>query len=78
MEGVSWNIVWQNKPFILYKVPAILYFERTDTRDALDYSGLPDEIDAAILSRDTSISMYVIISLNLDQVLNRICHFDSL
>ncbi|THH04450.1 hypothetical protein EW146_g10172 [Bondarzewia mesenterica] len=40
-----------------WKVPTILYMERVDMRNRLDFSGLPDEIDASILSHDTSISM---------------------
>ncbi|ETW85417.1 hypothetical protein HETIRDRAFT_432176 [Heterobasidion irregulare TC 32-1] len=39
-----------------WKVPTILYMERVDMRDRLDFSGLPDQIDASILSHDTSIS----------------------
>ena len=31
--------------------------ERVNIRDSLDFTGLPDEIDASILSRDTSISL---------------------
>jgi hypothetical protein len=33
--------------------------ERVDVRNNLDFTGLPDELDASILSRDTSISMSV-------------------
>ncbi|EGN96198.1 hypothetical protein SERLA73DRAFT_170610 [Serpula lacrymans var. lacrymans S7.3] len=40
-----------------WKVPAILYLERVDLQERLDLSGLPDEIDQSILSRDTSISI---------------------
>ncbi|KAH7889997.1 PAB-dependent poly-A-specific ribonuclease subunit PAN2 [Phlebopus sp. FC_14] len=40
-----------------WKVPAVLYFERADVRQNLDFSGLPDELDPSILSRDTSISV---------------------
>jgi PAB-dependent poly(A)-specific ribonuclease subunit 2 len=39
------------------QVPAILYFERIDVREQLDYSGLPDQLDPSILSLDTSISV---------------------
>ncbi|PCH34179.1 hypothetical protein WOLCODRAFT_15157 [Wolfiporia cocos MD-104 SS10] len=39
-----------------WKVPAILYFERVDRCDQLDYSGLPDHIDQSILCRDTNIA----------------------
>jgi len=41
------------------QVPAILYFERVDVREQLDYSGLPDQLDPSILSLDTSISVSV-------------------
>lgn len=41
------------------QVPAILYFERVDVRERLDYSGLPDQLDPSILSLDTSISVLV-------------------
>ncbi|KAG6854601.1 hypothetical protein C0991_004203 [Blastosporella zonata] len=40
-----------------WKVPAIVYYERTDLPDALDYSGLPSKIDETILCHDTSISI---------------------
>ncbi|KAI6007843.1 ubiquitin carboxyl-terminal hydrolase-domain-containing protein [Pisolithus marmoratus] len=40
-----------------WKKPSILYLERTDVRDRLDFSGLPDALDPSILSRDTSISI---------------------
>lgn len=39
------------------QVPAVLYFDREDVRSQLDFSGLPDELDPSILSRDTSISV---------------------
>ena len=39
------------------QVPAVLYLEREDVRSRLDFSGLPDELDPSILSRDTSISV---------------------
>ncbi|KAF9234026.1 ubiquitin carboxyl-terminal hydrolase-domain-containing protein [Melanogaster broomeanus] len=40
-----------------WKVPAVLHLEREDVRSRLDFSGLPDELDPSILSRDTSISV---------------------
>lgn len=40
-----------------WKKPSILYLERTDIRDRLDFRGLPDQLDPSILSQDTSISM---------------------
>ncbi|KAF5372867.1 hypothetical protein D9758_001617 [Tetrapyrgos nigripes] len=40
-----------------WKVPAVLHFERVDRRQSLDFSGLPDELDATILCQDTSISL---------------------
>ena len=41
------------------QVPAVLYFERIDMRQQLDYSGLPQELNPSILSLDTSISVSV-------------------
>ncbi|KAF8628478.1 hypothetical protein AX15_003989 [Amanita polypyramis BW_CC] len=46
-----------------WKVPAIIYLERVDLRETLDFSGLPDKINPGILSRDASIS------LNRDEML---------
>ncbi|RDB20983.1 PAB-dependent poly(A)-specific ribonuclease subunit PAN2 [Hypsizygus marmoreus] len=40
-----------------WKVPAIVYYERLHLQEALDYSALPEKIDDAILSHDTSISL---------------------
>ncbi|KAF9265751.1 hypothetical protein L218DRAFT_859665 [Marasmius fiardii PR-910] len=40
-----------------WKIPSVLYFERVDTRDSIDLSGLPDLIDPTILCQDTSISL---------------------
>ncbi|GLB35065.1 putative catalytic subunit of the poly(A)-nuclease (PAN) deadenylation complex, one of two cytoplasmic mRNA deadenylases involved in mRNA turnover [Lyophyllum shimeji] len=40
-----------------WKVPAIIYYERVDLREIVDYSGLPNKIDESILSYDTSISL---------------------
>ncbi|KAH0830330.1 ubiquitin carboxyl-terminal hydrolase-domain-containing protein [Lanmaoa asiatica] len=48
-EALSFPSTW--------KVPAVLYLEREDVRSQLDFSGLPDELDSSILSRDTSISV---------------------
>ena len=39
------------------QVPAIVYYERVDLHEAIDYSGLPCKIDETILSHDTSISV---------------------
>ncbi|KAG6878679.1 hypothetical protein C0993_011494 [Termitomyces sp. T159_Od127] len=39
-----------------WKVPAIIYYERNDLHEVLDYSGLPGSIDETILCHDTSIS----------------------
>jgi hypothetical protein len=50
-------VVWRPKIIVIVKTPAIVYLERVDTRDHFDFSGLPDELDSSILSRDTSISM---------------------
>ncbi|KAG6818206.1 hypothetical protein H0H87_000111 [Tephrocybe sp. NHM501043] len=35
-----------------WKIPAIIYFERSDLRDIVDYSGLPNKIEETILNRD--------------------------
>ncbi|KAF8894503.1 ubiquitin carboxyl-terminal hydrolase-domain-containing protein [Infundibulicybe gibba] len=40
-----------------WKIPAILYYERTNVCDELDFSGLPEHLDTSILNRDTSISL---------------------
>uniref|UniRef100_A0A0W0F3U7 PAN2-PAN3 deadenylation complex catalytic subunit PAN2 n=1 Tax=Moniliophthora roreri TaxID=221103 RepID=A0A0W0F3U7_MONRR len=40
-----------------WKAPSVIYLERVDTRDSLDYSGLPDRMDPTVLCRDTSISV---------------------
>jgi hypothetical protein len=41
-----------------WKVPAILYLERIDCQELLDFSKLSDNIDTSILSQDTSISVH--------------------
>jgi hypothetical protein len=41
---------------ISIQVPAVVYLERVDLHGAVDLTGLPDGIDEAILSHDTSIS----------------------
>lgn len=38
------------------QVPALIYLERVDLHEAVDFTGLPDRIDEGILSHDTSIS----------------------
>lgn len=40
-----------------HKVPAVLYFERIDLRDKLNYESLPQELDLSILQNDINISM---------------------
>uniref|UniRef100_D8PTC9 PAN2-PAN3 deadenylation complex catalytic subunit PAN2 n=1 Tax=Schizophyllum commune (strain H4-8 / FGSC 9210) TaxID=578458 RepID=D8PTC9_SCHCM len=40
-----------------WKVPAIVYLERVDVRESLDYSGLPDVMDPAILCKDSNIAV---------------------
>ncbi|KDQ12374.1 hypothetical protein BOTBODRAFT_134946 [Botryobasidium botryosum FD-172 SS1] len=42
-----------------WKVPCVLYFERVDMRDHLDFSGLPDELDRAILGQRISLATNV-------------------
>lgn len=61
----KWKVVFFSWTLLLSvdsttsQVPTILYLERLGAREALDFSGLPDAIDPSILSRDTSISLYV-------------------
>ena len=43
-------------------MPAVLYLERVDIRELLNYSGLPMQVDPHILSQDISLSMFVHIS----------------
>ncbi|GJJ12243.1 hypothetical protein Clacol_006484 [Clathrus columnatus] len=52
-----------------WKVPAILYLERIDIRENLNYSDLPEDQDLAILSCDTSISLLRDKSLTLHETL---------
>ncbi|KAH9923924.1 exonuclease-domain-containing protein [Epithele typhae] len=40
-----------------WKVPAILYLERVDVCQRLDFNGLPDKMDRSILCRDTNIAV---------------------
>ncbi|KAI0781364.1 ubiquitin carboxyl-terminal hydrolase-domain-containing protein [Trametes elegans] len=40
-----------------WKVPAVLYFERVDLRQRLDFSRLPDKMDPTILCHDTNIAV---------------------
>ncbi|CCA66899.1 related to PAN2-component of Pab1p-stimulated poly(A) ribonuclease [Serendipita indica DSM 11827] len=40
-----------------WKVPAVLYYERVDMQDGLDFSGLPMTQDPSILSQDISLSV---------------------
>jgi len=48
-------------------VPAVLHFERVDTRKNLDFSSLPSDIDDSILCHDTSISLYDIYTYQLHE-----------
>ena len=41
------------------QVPAILYLERVDARERIDFHALPEEIDTSVLSRDSNISLWV-------------------
>ncbi|KAF9001875.1 ubiquitin carboxyl-terminal hydrolase-domain-containing protein [Cyathus striatus] len=40
-----------------WKTPAVIYLERINCNDSLDYNCLPSTIDLTILSRDTSIAL---------------------
>jgi PAB-dependent poly(A)-specific ribonuclease subunit 2 len=42
----------------LVQVPAIVYLEREDIGDTLDFTSLPVRIDESILSRDTNIAIH--------------------
>jgi hypothetical protein len=44
------------------QVPAIIYLERVDSREKIDFNALPEEIDTSVLSRDSNISLCVFIS----------------
>jgi hypothetical protein len=44
-------------PYTENQDPAVLYL---DVRSQLDFSGLPDELDPSILSRDTFTSVWVL------------------
>jgi len=41
------------------QVPAVLYMERVDAREKINFGALPEEIDTSVLSRDSNISLYV-------------------
>ncbi|KAI5119085.1 hypothetical protein M0805_004858 [Coniferiporia weirii] len=41
----------------IWKVPAILYYERVDMRNKLNHKDLPQELDLSILQRDINISI---------------------
>ena len=44
------------------QVPAILYMERVDAREKINFNAMPEEIDTSVLSRDSNISLCVPIS----------------
>lgn len=44
------------------QVPAILYLERVDAREKINFDALPEEIDTSVLNRDSNISLCVWIS----------------
>ncbi|KAI0648291.1 ubiquitin carboxyl-terminal hydrolase-domain-containing protein [Trametes meyenii] len=48
-EALSFPSTW--------KVPAVLYLERVDLRQRLDFTKLPDKMDPTILCRDTNIAV---------------------
>ncbi|PSS06529.1 hypothetical protein PHLCEN_2v3677 [Hermanssonia centrifuga] len=47
-EALSFSANW--------KVPTVIYLERVDTRERLNFTALPNEIDPSILCQDTNIS----------------------
>jgi PAB-dependent poly(A)-specific ribonuclease subunit 2 len=42
----------------LPQVPAIVYLERADCYDDLDFNSLPNNIDESILMRDTNVAVH--------------------
>jgi PAB-dependent poly(A)-specific ribonuclease subunit 2 len=61
------------------QVPAIIYLERSNMQSSLDFSQLPDHLDASILYEDTSIALFVIslvsyLLLKTSQAPRRITH----
>ncbi|KAF5324935.1 hypothetical protein D9611_004584 [Ephemerocybe angulata] len=57
-----------------WKVPSILYLERIDSKDRLDLSSLPSELDPFILCQDTSISQ----NRDHDAIRHELLHKDEL
>lgn len=47
---------------LMAQVPAVLYLERTDAREKIDFNAMAEEIDTSVLSRDSNISLCVSIS----------------
>ena len=41
------------------QVPTVIYLERVDASERLDFSSLPYHIDLSLLSQDTNIATYV-------------------
>lgn len=41
------------------QVPAILYLERVDANEKINFHALPEEIDTSVLNRDSNISLCV-------------------
>ena len=39
------------------QVPAILYLERVDAKEKINFHALPEEIDTSVLNRDSNISL---------------------
>ena len=43
-------------------MPAVLYLERADTRERINFDAMPEEIDTSVLSLDSNISLWALIS----------------
>lgn len=60
MEGKYPNRFAKYTGFTLMaQVPAVIYLERTDAREKIDFNAMAEEIDTSVLSRDSNISLCV-------------------
>ena len=67
-EALNFPDLWKVSSRIINKcisltlttqVPAILYLERVDAREKINFDALPEEIDTSVLNRDSNISLCV-------------------
>ncbi|EPQ58579.1 hypothetical protein GLOTRDRAFT_35919 [Gloeophyllum trabeum ATCC 11539] len=61
-----------------WKVPAVVYLERVDLRDKLDFSALPDQLDETILCTDTNISLRVTVNRDKSLIKHECLRYDEL